>query len=101
MAGNGAGIDRVDLAAGAVHLRHHLSLDEQRLVAIECLTLGEGESGFYTPIVRGGHPMSVQMLCLGRHWNARTYAYEDTRTDVDGLSVPLLPPDLADVSAGA
>ena len=30
----------------------------------------------YTPTVRGGRPMSVGMLCLGRHWNARTYGYE-------------------------
>ena len=60
-----------------------------------CLDLGAAAAGFYTPIVRGGHPMSVRMLCLGRHWNARTYRYEAARTDVDGLPVPPLPPDFA------
>jgi DNA alkylation damage repair protein AlkB len=39
--------------------------------------------------------MSVRMLCLGRHWNARTYTYEDLRSDVDGLPPPPLPPDLS------
>ena len=92
---------RIQVGPGAFHLPHWLPPHEQLRIASRCFELGSGAAGFYTPIVRGGHPMSVKMLCLGRHWNARTYAYEDTRTDVDGLSVPLLPPDLADVSAGA
>jgi len=45
--------------------------------------------------------MSVQMLCLGRHWNARTYSYEDVRSDVDGLAVPELPSELAAIAARA
>jgi DNA alkylation damage repair protein AlkB len=36
--------------------------------------------------------MHVRMLCLGRHWNGRTYTYEGTRTDFDNLPVPPLPP---------
>jgi DNA alkylation damage repair protein AlkB len=83
------------IAPGAVHLPHYLSFTEQCSVAARCLELGSREAGFYTPIVRGGHPMSVRMLCLGRHWNARTYSYEDCRSDVDGLPVPALPDDLA------
>jgi DNA alkylation damage repair protein AlkB len=55
------------------------------------MELGSKAAGFYTPIVRGGHPMSVQMLCLGRHWNARSYCYEDVRSDIDGLPAPQLP----------
>jgi alkylated DNA repair protein (DNA oxidative demethylase) len=35
--------------------------------------------------------MSVRMLCLGRHWNALTYRYEDVRTDIDGRPAPALP----------
>jgi DNA alkylation damage repair protein AlkB len=31
------------------------------------------------------------MLCLGRHWNGKTYAYEPTRADYDDLPVPPLP----------
>ena len=87
------------VAAGAVHLSRYLSFTEQCGVAARCLELGSRAAGFYTPIVRGGHPMSVRMLCLGRHWNARTYAYEDRRSDIDGLPVPALPDDLAAIAS--
>ena len=38
--------------------------------------------------------MHVRMLCLGRHWNPKTYAYESLRSDFDGLAAPALPDDL-------
>jgi alkylated DNA repair protein (DNA oxidative demethylase) len=41
--------------------------------------------------VRGGGRMHVRMLCLGRHWNGKTYRYEATRADFDGLPAPPLP----------
>jgi DNA alkylation damage repair protein AlkB len=85
----------IEVAPGAVHLKHYLTPHEQETVAALCLELGAREAGFYTPIVRGGHPMSVRMLCLGRHWNARHYVYEDNRSDVDDLPAPPLPPELA------
>ena len=92
---------RVAMAPGVVHLRKYLSLDLQRSVASQCLELGSRAAGFYTPIVRGGHPMSVQMLCLGRHWNARTYSYEDVRSDIDGLAAPPLPEEFATLAERA
>jgi alkylated DNA repair protein (DNA oxidative demethylase) len=45
--------------------------------------------------------MSVGMLCLGRHWNATTYKYEERRSDYDGLPVPPVPPDLAAIAIAA
>lgn len=84
----------LEIAPGAVHLRHYMSDEEQRAVAAQCLELGARDAGFYTPVVRGVHPMSVRMLCLGRHWNARTYSYEETRSDIDGLPAPMLPEQL-------
>jgi DNA alkylation damage repair protein AlkB len=84
-----------EIAPGAVFLEGCLSAAEQEAIANRCLELGAAEAGFYTPIVRGGHPMSVRMLCLGRHWNARTYSYEDRRSDIDGLPVPALTHDLS------
>jgi DNA oxidative demethylase len=89
------------MAPGTVHLAGYLSLQEQLDVATRCLELGAQPAGFYTPVVRGNHPMSVRMLCLGRHWNARTYSYEAVRTDVDRLPVPALPPELADLARRA
>jgi len=45
----------------------------------------------YVPIVRGGGKMHVRMLCLGRHWNPKTYQYGAARDDFDGLAAPPLP----------
>jgi alkylated DNA repair protein (DNA oxidative demethylase) len=87
---------RVDIAPGAVHLPSWCAVDDQRTLASQCLELGAAAAGFYTPIVRGGRPMSVKMLCLGRHWNARTYRYEDVRSDIDARPVPPLPAGLAE-----
>jgi len=86
------------IAPGVVHLPHYLDVNGQSSIAAHCLELGSAEAGFYTPIVRGGHPMSVRMLCLGRHWNARTYTYEDRRSDIDGLPVSALPDDLVTIA---
>jgi alkylated DNA repair protein (DNA oxidative demethylase) len=92
---------RLEIAPGAWYLRQYLSDAEQIAVAAQCVELGSREAGFYTPVVRGEHPMSVRMLCLGRHWNARTYTYEDVRSDVDGRPVPALPSDLVRIAARA
>jgi DNA alkylation damage repair protein AlkB len=91
----------IEVAPGAVHLKRYFSDHEQRTIAARCLEIGAGEAGFYTPVVRGGHPMSVRMLCLGRHWNARTYSYQDRRLDVDGLAAPELPSGLAEIARRA
>lgn len=39
--------------------------------------------------------MHVRMMCLGRHWNGKTYRYEATRTDYDDRPVPPIPESLA------
>jgi len=48
--------------------------------------------------------MHVRMLCLGRHWNGKTYRYEPTRTDFDDRPAPPLPEPLramaAEIAAG-
>jgi DNA oxidative demethylase len=81
----------VEIAAGAFHLQQYLSLDEQRAIVEQCQALVDGEVPAYVPIVRGGGKMHVRMLCLGRHWNGKTYTYESVRSDFDGLPVPPLP----------
>jgi len=49
--------------------------------------------------------MHVRMLCLGRHWNGKTYTYERSRSDYDALNVPPLPDPLralaSDIAAAA
>ena len=86
---------------GHAHFPGYLDLEAQRALATACLALGSADAGFYTPVVRGQYPMSVRMLCLGRHWNAVTYRYADCREDVDGLPVPPLPASFASIATGA
>jgi alkylated DNA repair protein (DNA oxidative demethylase) len=79
------------VAPGAFHLHGYLPLERQRALADMCRALMDGPVPAYVPIVRGGGKMHVRMLCLGRHWNGKTYRYEPTRSDFDGLPVPALP----------
>ncbi|MEE2791688.1 MAG: alpha-ketoglutarate-dependent dioxygenase AlkB [Acidobacteriota bacterium] len=86
---------RVEIFPDALHLPGFLSLAEQCALSVRCLAIGTGFPGWYVPTVRGGGKMRVQMICLGRHWNARTYGYEATRRDHDGQPAPVLPADLS------
>ena len=81
-----------DLGAGAAWLRGCVPLQEQGAIAQACRALMADPAGGYVPTVRGGGKMHVRMLCLGRHWNPRTYTYEATRTDHDGAPVAPVPP---------
>lgn len=87
------------IAPGAFHLQAFLSLDEQRALVERCRTLADGEVPAYVPLVRGGGKMHVRMLCLGRHWNGKTYTYEAVRSDFDGLPVPPVPDDFKALAA--
>ena len=84
----------MEIYAGTNHLRHQLTLDEQQYLVERCQAIGSQPAGFYTPEVRGGAYMRIQMVCLGRHWNPKTYKYEEMRSDHDGLPVQELPEDL-------
>jgi alkylated DNA repair protein (DNA oxidative demethylase) len=92
---------KVALADGLVLFQSRLSGAAQRELWELCRSLAEGPVPMYTPTVRGLKKMSVGMLCLGKHWNAMTYGYEDVRTDFDGLRVPPVPPRLAEVARAA
>ena len=77
----------------------YLDRDRQRALADRCRALMEGPVPAYVPVVRGGGKMHVRMLCLGRHWNGRTYRYEQTRSDFDRLPAPPLPAEFAALAA--
>lgn len=84
----------MEIAPGAYYFPRFLTLERQRELADRLRALIDGPVPGYVPIVRGGGMMHVRMLCLGRHWNAQTYRYEQTRNDFDRLPVPPLPPEL-------
>jgi DNA oxidative demethylase len=81
----------VELGPGAFHLPHYLTIERQAALVEQCRALIDGEVPAYVPVVRGGGKMHVRMLCLGRHWNGKSYQYEPTRSDFDGLPAPPLP----------
>ena len=84
----------MEIAPGAFHLHRYLGIEAQRTLVDQCRALVDGAVPAYVPVVRGGGRMHVRMLCLGRHWNGKTYSYEQTRTDFDGLPAPPLPENL-------
>ena len=90
----------MEIAPGAFHLPRYLSLDDQRALVAECRALVDGPVPAYVPTVRGGGKMHVRMLCLGRHWNGKTYSYEPTRADHDHLPAPPLPDSWRAVARG-
>jgi DNA alkylation damage repair protein AlkB len=83
----------MEIAPGAFHLTRYLTVAEQIALVEQCRALVDGAVPAYVPVVRGGGTMHVRMLCLGRHWNGKTYKYEETRSDFDGLPAPPLPDD--------
>ena len=95
----------MEIAPGAHHFSGCLSLDQQVALVGDCRALVDGPVPAYVPVVRGGGKMHVRMLCLGRHWNGKTYQYEPTRTDFDGLPAPPLPAEFRalarDIAASA
>ena len=82
---------KIELFPGAIHLSEYLPLREQINLIARCRAVGEQPAGFYTPAVRNGAYMRIQMVCLGLHWNARTYTYGPTRSDHDNLPVQAIP----------
>lgn len=81
----------MEIAPGAHHFPRYLDIARQRMIADECRALVDGAVPAYVPVVRGGGKMHVRMLCLGRHWNGKTYRYESTRSDFDNQPAPPLP----------
>src|SRR3954464_13519300 len=89
------------LDAGLYLFQQRLSPELQQELWAECAALSAGPVPMYTPTVRGGKPMSVGMLCLGRHWNAQRYSYEPTRSDFDQQPAPPIPASFADLAKSA
>jgi alkylated DNA repair protein (DNA oxidative demethylase) len=87
-----------ELGPGAFHFAHYLPIDRQRALVERCLELLDGDVPAYVPTVRGGGTMHVRMLCLGRHWNGKTYRYEMARSDFDGKPVPPLPGEFRELA---
>jgi DNA alkylation damage repair protein AlkB len=93
--------EAVAVAEGATWLKGWLTAAQQQALVARCRELMDGPAGGYVPVVRGGGQMHVRMLCLGRHWNPRTYTYEAVRADQDGQPVPPVPADWVTLASEA
>lgn len=91
----------VNIRTGAFHIRGFLNCKEQQRIEDACIELGRCPNGFYQPVLRTGARMRLRMMCLGRHWNAKRYMYEDVRGDVDRRPVHPLPAWLAEIARQA
>ena len=90
----------MEIGPGAFHLAQYVSRADQAALVEQCRALIDGDVPAYVPVVRGGGSMHVRMLCLGRHWNGKTYRYETHRSDFDHLPAPPLPAGLAELARG-
>jgi len=87
-----------ELAPGAIHLPGWLSLSQQRELVSAFESWSAGPVPIRSATVRG-HPMSVQTVCLGWHW--QPYRYTRAATDVNGARVLPLPDWLVDLGRAA
>ncbi|HKE85075.1 MAG TPA: alpha-ketoglutarate-dependent dioxygenase AlkB [Vicinamibacterales bacterium] len=93
--------ETVVIAPGAVWLKAWLPIGEQLRLVQQCRELLDGPAGGYVPTVRGGGKMRVKMMCLGRHWNPRTYTYVATREDYDDAPVARVPDEWVELASTA
>lgn len=77
-----------EIVPDAWHYPEALNIQEQE--ALVQLFLNEREK-FYIPKLRSGHNMKLEMMCYGKHWNAKDYRYYAERSDIDNEPVSPLP----------
>jgi alkylated DNA repair protein (DNA oxidative demethylase) len=90
---------RAEPAPGVVHIPDWLGPGRQRELVAACRGWAAGPVPIrHTRLPRGG-VMSVQTVCLGRHW--QPYRYTRTAEDVNGARVAELPDWLVDLGRRA
>jgi alkylated DNA repair protein (DNA oxidative demethylase) len=87
------------VADGAIHLPGWLDVDRQRQLVQAFETWSTGPVPIRAAQLPGGHRMSVEMVCLGWHW--QPYRYTRLATDVNGQRVLEFPAWLGDIGRAA
>ncbi|OFI36464.1 DNA repair protein [Arthrobacter sp. SW1] len=73
------------IAEGAVHVPGWLDTEQQRWIVDRFREWAAGPVPPRAAVLPGGHPMSVQTVCLGWHW--QPYRYTREAFDVNGRRV--------------
>ncbi len=87
------------IVPGAVHLPGWLDLAAQRDLVGRCRAWIGAAGGMRAPRMPRGGAMSVEIACLGWHW--QPYRYSRTVDDDDGRPVAPFPEELGDLSRRA
>lgn len=90
---------RREVAPGAVHVPDWLPFERQREIVEACRGWASGPVPMRHVKLPTGRQMSVQMVCLGWHW--QPYKYTRTADDVGGAQVASLPLWLAELGRAA
>jgi DNA oxidative demethylase len=90
---------RREVLPGVVHVPAWLGLPAQRALVEDFRRWALPPAGLRHPRVPTGHPMSVQSVCLGWHW--QPYAYSRTADDTDGAPVKPLPAEIIELARDA
>jgi alkylated DNA repair protein (DNA oxidative demethylase) len=93
------GLNRRTIRPGAVHLPGWLNLDQQRYLVAAFHDWSSGPVAIHPVSLPGGRQMSVQMVCLGWHW--QPYRYTRTADDAGGARVLDFPEWLGDLGRAA
>lgn len=91
--------ERREIAPGAVHVPDWLSPVRQRELVEACRAWATGPAPMRHVKLPTGHQMSVQMVCVGWHW--QPYRYTRTADDVGGAPVAEFPRWLAELGRAA
>lgn len=87
-----------EVSPGAFHLPRWLTVEQQKGIVEQFRQWSSGPVPMRAPKVRG-RPMSVQMVCLGWHW--QPYKYTRHATDVNGCPVLEMPEWMLDMGTRA
>jgi alkylated DNA repair protein (DNA oxidative demethylase) len=90
---------RREIAPGAVHVPGWLPIQRQRQIVGACRGWASGPAPMRHVKLPTGYQMSVQMVCLGWHW--QPYKYTRTADDVGGAPVAEFPLWLAELGRAA
>jgi alkylated DNA repair protein (DNA oxidative demethylase) len=91
--------DRREIAPGAIHVPGWLDPARQRMLVDACRDWARGPVPMRSAVMPGGHPMSVQTVCLGWHW--QPYRYTRTAEDAGGAVVAEFPEWMAQLGREA
>src|SRR5437868_48436 len=68
----------IQLQPGLVLIRQAMTVVQQNELLTQVNAIGQSPThGFYQPQTTFGKPYRLKMLCVGQHWDSKTYKYNE------------------------